>query len=264
MHDDDSFIAYHTAYMMIVGYVRRWYEEDQRILWALPEEQFQVPIINPSTGRASRRFTYRGKLDLPALYTDGTVRLMEHKTAQTVDGQYLERLWSDSQITGYVAAMQDCGVDVREVVYDVVKKPCIKRGKSEDLDHYTRRLRELYVGGYSAGKLKRRKAETDDEWWARRHSDGVPVDMYHRERVYIGDTQIQEWRRDVWDVTQEILWARQHDRWPRNTSRCYDWGRPCQYVPICQSLGNEALIIETEYQPREPHVELDGAEPAPF
>jgi hypothetical protein len=264
-HEDESLIAYHMARMMIEGYVLRWAREDERIACCAPEVDFKVPIVNPRTGRASRRFTHRGKLDLPLLDTAGQVVLMEHKTAVAVDGHYLSKLWSDSQITGYTAALRDMGFDVREVVYDVVRKPGIKLGKNESVDDYARRLAELYVYGISAGKCKRRKAETDDEWWARRRADGVPVDMYFREQVIIGDRQIEEWRADLWDVTQEILWARQHGRWPRSTARCHDWHRVCEYAPICQALGNEELIIQNEYQPRERHEELDGDnETTPF
>jgi hypothetical protein len=89
--------------------------------------------------------------------------------------------------------------------------------------------------------------------------------MYHRETVIIGEHQLTEWRADLWDVSQEILWARQHNRWPRNTSQCRPLGRSlCQYAPLCQSLGSESLIIETDYQPRERHQELVEAPELPF
>lgn len=259
---DESLIAYHTARQMIEGYVLRWIDEDSKVRFALPEYVFEVPLINPATGRRSRRFSFRGKIDLPMLLE--RVQVMEHKTAAAVDGAYLERLWTDSQITGYVAAMQDLGLDVCEVIYDVVVKPGIKLGRDETIDHYARRLGELYVGGYNAGKCKRRKNELDDQWWERRKLSGEPVNMYHREVVIIGDRQIAEWRADLWNVSQEILWARQHQHWPRNTSRCYDWGRACEYVPICQALGVEEMIIANEYQPRVRHAELDADEETPF
>ena len=263
--DEESLIAYHTARIMIEGYVQRWADVDRHIAFSLPEQQFDVPVRNPATGRPSRRFRFRGKLDLPVLYQDGTIRLMEHKTAGSIDGPYLERLWADTQITGYVAAMRDIGLDVREVVYDVAIKPTIRRGREETVEDYVRRLSWLYVLGMSPGRLKQRKSETMDEFADRVMADGTPVDLYHREIVVIGDRQIEEWRADLWDTTQEILWARQHNRFPRNTKRCFDWGRVCAYAPICQSLGSEDLIIQTEYQQRELHPELDGDnETTPF
>jgi hypothetical protein len=262
-YDDDQLIQYSLARLMLQGYVSRWAKQDEEIAFCLPETTFDLPIRNPATGRTSRSFRYRGKLDLPLVTKSGTIRMTEHKTSSQPVGSWMESLWMDAQITGYVGAMQDVGLDVSEAVYDVVQKPTIKRGKAEPVEDYIRRLEELYVGGYNAGKCRRRKAEDDDAYWERRRRESQPVQMYHRETVIIGEHQLNEWRADLWDVSQEILWARQHNRWPRNTSQCKPLGRSlCQYAPLCQSLSGERILIETNYQPRNRHQELvEASEP---
>jgi len=264
-YDDDQLIQFNLARLMLQGYTMRWAKQDKEIAFCLPETTFDLPIRNPATGRSSRSFRYRGKLDLPLVTTAPAIKVMEHKTSSQPVGSWMEGLWMDAQITGYVGAMRDLGLDVSEAVYDVVQKPSIKRGKAESVESYIQRLEELYVGGYNAGKCKRRKTESDDEWWERRRREGVPIQMYHRETVIIGDHQLDEWRADLWDVSQEILWARQHNRWPRNTSQCHPLGRSlCQYAPLCRFQRSEAALIETDYQPRARHQELVEAPEKPF
>jgi hypothetical protein len=252
--------AHGVAWAMLRGYVARWMDEDRDLVRCQPELQFSLPVRNPAPrGRTSQRFVFEGKIDLVA-ERDGEPMIMEHKTAARLDGAYLAQLWTDAQITGYAHA-----AGVSQVIYDVTVKPSIRRGADEELAHYLARIEELYVGGYSAGRAKRRKGESDESWWERRRLEGEPVDMYHREHLYIGPRQIQEWAADLWDVTQEILWARRVGRWPRSTARCYDWNRPCDYAPICQSLGNEEAIIASEYEAIEAHPELsDKPEETPF
>jgi hypothetical protein len=248
---EESHEALGVAWAMLRGYVQRWPDDD--FGGCRPEVQFDVPLRN-TTGRPSRSFRFAGKIDLLA-----PTLIMEHKTAQRVDHAYLEALWADAQITGYTYAARQMGYAVSRVIYDVVVKPTIRRGEDEPLDHYLTRIEELYVGGYSAGRAKRRKDESDEAWWDRRRAEGEPVDMFHREDLIVGERQIAEWQADLWDVTQEILWARRNGRYPRSTARCYDWGRPCDYVPICQSLGSEDMIIASEYETTEAHPELSGS-----
>jgi hypothetical protein len=252
---EESHEALGVAWAMLRGYVQRWGEADRDLIAgdAHPEVQFDVYLRNPK-GRPSKSFRFAGKIDL---LTYGLI--MEHKTAQRVDHTYLEALWADAQITGYTYAARQMGYAVSRVIYDVAIKPTIRRGADEPMDHYLTRIEELYVGGYSAGRAKRRKDESDEAWWDRRRAEGEPVSMFHREELLVGERQIEEWQVDLWDVTQEILWARKAGRYPGSTARCYDWGRPCDYVPICQSLGSEDMIIASEYETTEAHPELSGS-----
>jgi hypothetical protein len=200
---------------MLTGYLARWPE----LPWmSLHEQPFEVPIRNPATGRPSQRFTQFGFVDM---LPDSRV-LWEHKTASQVDGNYLEKLWSDSQITGYVAALRDIGIDVRQVLYDVAVKPRLRQKKKETTDEFYERIADWHLTEPTA---------------------------YRRETVYISDRQIQDWREDTWQTTQELLAARRSGYWPRNTRRCYDYFRPCEFVPLCQNGASEALI-NAEYEPR--------------
>ena len=92
---------WHNATALMKAYAARYASEEFEVV-AL-EKTFQGPIVNPATGAASRSFVLAGKVD-------GIVRigddyfLLEHKTAAQLDADYLERLWTDFQITIYAYA----------------------------------------------------------------------------------------------------------------------------------------------------------------
>jgi hypothetical protein len=200
---------------MVAGYVKKYADSTPPLLC---EVEFRNLIRNPSTGRRSQRFEQYGFMDALA---PTELQLWERKTTSSI-GQNLEKLWSDSQITGYVVALRDAGINVRTVVYDEIQKT----------------------------KIRQKKGETQDEFWARR--DAVYLDnpdMYHREEVFVSDRQIADWRRDIWQVTQDILSCRRTGHWYRNTSRCHDFYRTCEYAPLCQS-GESPALIASKYQPR--------------
>lgn len=204
---------------MFTGYIARWPDFPEA---SLCEQVIDVPIRNPETGRRSQRFTQFGFIDMLELGLDGRIRLIEHKTAASIGGGYIEKLWSDSQITGYYAALRDMGIDVYSVVYDVALKP----------------------------KIRQKKTETEEEFYARLGEWHLQPEAYHREEVFISDRQVADWREDVWSVTQDILTARRTGYWYRNTSRCNDWFRLCEYSSLCQNGAPEALI-NSEFELRQ-------------
>src|SRR5690606_11288211 len=92
LQDESQRRDWHLATAMMKAYARHYATDDFEIV-AL-EKNFEGPIINPATGAASRSFVLAGKVD-------GIVRIgadyfiLEHKTAGQLDGDYLEKLWTD-------------------------------------------------------------------------------------------------------------------------------------------------------------------------
>ena len=97
-HDEKQKKNRHIARTMFPGYVARYPDEDFEVV--AMEKEFECPIINPDTGAASRSFYMRGKVD-GLVKRDGEYFLLEHKTAASIDGNYLDRLPMDFQITLY-------------------------------------------------------------------------------------------------------------------------------------------------------------------
>jgi hypothetical protein len=207
---------------MLAGYIARWHSTSDSVVCSLSEQRVTAPIRNK---RPSRTFQQLGILDMVALHrqlSGDFTWLWEHKTTGRLDPGYLARLSSDDQITGYVSALQDNGIEVTGVVYDVVVKLKLKVRKGDTHEDFEQRLTERYL--------------TDSA-------------LYHRERLFIGPMQIADWRADLWQTTQEILHCRRAGIWPRNTGRCYDYFSTCEFHDLCINGGSEALI-EADYEPR--------------
>ena len=61
------------------------------------------------------------------------------------------------------------------------------------------------------------------------------------------------------ELSKAMLDARRRDTFYRNTSYCFQYGRPCAYFQLCRSGGNPN-VIENHFQRIAPHEELrDGA-----
>ena len=96
--DPEAKRQWQLARAMVTGYAARYGHEEFEIVAV--EKEFEAEIRNPDTGRASQTFTVAGKVD-------GIVRigkelyLLEHKTAASIDGSYLDKLWTDTQIALY-------------------------------------------------------------------------------------------------------------------------------------------------------------------
>ncbi len=263
--DEDQHRTWHLATAMMRGYAARYPAEDFEVV-AL-EKTFEGRIVNPATGAASRSFVLSGRVD-------GIVRvgdehfLLEHKTASVLDASYLERLWTDFQITLYAYYVEQAlGIHISGVLYNVLVKTRLKQRAGETQVEYEER-RAALIAKSKTGKssAKRRMPESDEEFQARLLAKYAEPGMFHREPIYISRDRFETLRAELWELTQAFLDARRRGVFYENTSYCFRWGRPCAYFPLCRS-GGSSNVIENLYQRVAPHEELrdaETAEPAPF
>ena len=190
-----------------------------------PEVEFTLPIINPLTGKASRRFQLAGKVD-GICTKDGETWLLEYKTASTITKQYVDRLALDGQITTYIYAMQKVlRKPIAGVIYRVIRKPSINRKQKETAEQFCQRLEADY--------------------------QERPEFYFYEQLLYRNAADIQAFEQELWNITQRMLWDRKHGISPHNTARCTDFGT-CEYMPICRHDDQ----WESMYEYREPHQEL--------
>lgn len=248
--------VWHLATAMMRGYAARYAQEEFEVV-AL-EKSFEGEIINPETDAASRSFVLAGKVD-------GIVRigdehfLLEHKTAAGVDAGYLERLWTDFQVTVYAYYVEKAlGVRIAGVLYNILVKARLQQSAGETEEEFEARRAEL-IAKSKTGKssTKRRLPETDDEFQARLTAKYAEPEMFHRELLYISRDQFDTLRAELWELTQAFLDARRRDVWYQNTSFCFQYGKPCPYFALCRSGGSPNLL-ENFYERRPPHEELRG------
>jgi len=234
---DDTTRLELLAKAMIRGYAARYPAEDFTV--TAVEREFCLPIRNPATGAESRTFVLAGKVDLLA-DRQGALWLEEHKTAASIDGSYIEKLWMDFQTLLYSWAIGEVGgVPVEGVIYNVIAKAAIRP--------------------YEVGKT-RKECETPDEFAARLADWYAKPEAFHREELLISAARFDSLRRELWELTQALLEARRGGivAFYQNPSQCFQYNRPCAYWPICRSCDSQ-LLIDNDYHHEEPHTELDAA-----
>jgi hypothetical protein len=242
---------YQTA--MLRAYTAQYPVEDFTVM-AL-EAEFAGPLVNPATGRKSRSFEVRGKVD-------GIVRrgdehlLLEHKTAATVSGDYLERLAMDLQILLYSYYVRETlQSPISSIIYNVLVKPRLAQTEGETEEQYDARKAELIAKSKSGkSSAKRRMPESDEDFQERLANWFTTESRFARVELLLDFESIENIRQQIWDIGKELLDARRLNRWHQNPRTCFGFGR-CVYWPICSSKGNE-LVVENLYARSAPHQEL--------
>lgn len=244
---------WHLARAMIEGYARRYPTEDFEIVEI--EKEFQCEIRNPDTGRRSQTFTIAGKADGIVRLPDG-LYLLEHKTASTITSDYLDRLWTDTQIALYSFYLRELGYPIIGVVYNVLLKCRLKQRGGETAEEYEARRAALAARNRSGrSTAKRRIPESDEEFRARLADWYSQPEAFHRERIYLSADRMAMLQEEVWEITQQYLDARRRGKFLLNTSSCFAYQRPCPYLPYCQS-GFSPLVRDNLFDIVPPHEEL--------
>ena len=208
-------IASATVEAMVAGALLVWDDWPER-----QEIEFTLPLMNPATGRRSRKHVFAGKLD--GLWED---RIGEWKTTSRLDRTYTDRLELDFQVSAYLeAASIMLGKPVSELsaTYRIVKKPSIKQRKTESLGEYVTRLQKDYQ---------------------------ERQDFYFAELTLTrSDEQMERWRHEAWALHQRILDIENGGMTIRNTRSCTQFGR-CAFLDLCcGAVGPDAYrVIETSH-----------------
>ena len=241
------------ARAMLVGYTTRYTPEEFEVLEV--EKPFEAEIRNPETGRTSQTFSMAGKVD-------GIVRvgqelyLLEHKTAASLTGDYLDRLWTDTQIALYSFYLRELGFPIVGVIYNVLLKSRLQQRAGETEAEFAAR-RTVLAAKNKRGKstAQRQLPETDEEFQGRLADWYARPEAFHRERIYLSEDRLAMLQDEVWEITQQYLDANRRGKWLMNTSQCFSYQRPCEYLPYCQS-GCSPLVRENLFETAPPHEEL--------
>lgn len=223
--DDSVRRDWHLARAMMTGYAARYPQEEFTVV-AL-EQTFEGPIVNPATGAASRSFVLAGKVD-------GIVRIgaehyiLEHKTAATIDADYLERLWTDFQIAIYSHYVERAlAIPITGVIYNVLGKARLQQGKGETEEEYQTRRAELIAKSKTGTTTAKRKMpESDEDFQARLAEKYADATMFHREMLYLSRDRFEILRAELWELTQAFLDARRRGVFYQNTGFCFNYNRP--------------------------------------
>lgn len=218
------------AHVLMEHYMDKYWKEDVRdYLFIQDEMHVRMPLINPNTGKDSKRYFIQGYLDAVFRDADGALFIMEHKTSGQANDDYFERVNIDMQIAIYADLLsRRMGEKVRRVVYDVIKKPKHTMALGETDEEY-----EARKAASKTGKIKRKEAETEDEFYHR--LDLAIDDSYFVRREYIiTDERIDELRKELWSIANEMGHCKTYYKC---TGNCLKMGT-CPYMKLCCAGGN--------------------------
>jgi len=257
---------WHLNRAMFQGYVTHYATEP--FLIVAVEKEFAAPLVNPATGRQSRTFAMRGKVDLLVqMIGAGEFYIVEHKSAAQISGDYIDKLPLDLQVALYAHYLaQDMGIVISGVIYDVVGKAKLKQGEGETEEEFAARRAELIAKSKTGtSSAKRKMPESDEEYAARLAEKYDDPAMYCRETLLLSQDDIRETVAEVWELSQQIIVARREGKWWRNTDQCFGINRTCPYFPLCRS-NDSPNVLENFYCRKPAHSELtqETEEPATF
>lgn len=196
------------------------------------EANFEMPIVNPETGRAMREYLMAGRVDgLLKKKADGSIWIIEHKTtSEEITGfsAYWQRLAIDSQVSNYIQAKGAKGV-----IYDVARKPSIKPcGKDQKaadiagvslIDAYVERCRAEYQGD--------------------------PEKYFQFREIEKTADDLTEAQSDLWQQAHIYSDCERLNRWPRNCNSCRSFYGTCEYLNVC--TGHDTIDNDMSFRTKE-------------
>ncbi len=243
------------AEVMLRGYEARWNSDDYETIAV--EAEFHTALINPDTGKASQTWELGGKLDVLVRERGGARRalVIEHKTTSFDAGagsDYIKRLRLDGQVSTYFdGAAALLGAPVDGCIYDVLVKPGIRPSKATPPESrkYTKDGR-LYAA-------QREHDETPEEYRERliEAVSAAPDDFFVRAEVVRLDSELNDARRDTWELGREMREAELAGRAPRNPDSCVLYGRTCAFFAVC---CGEAALTDAHLFTKSDGSELSG------
>jgi len=245
--DVDAF-ALATCEMLLIAYTALY--GDQTLRTIAVEQRFEVPLLNPATGAASRTYVIGGKFD--GIAADGDrLLVVEHKTtgADIEEGSlYWKKVQSlDSQISVYIAGAKASGYDVHAALYDVVRKPGMKPLKAtpEESRKFTKVTKANPVSRLYAGQ--RETDETPAEY-AQRVADDIaerPDRYFARAPIVRLEADEKDHAYDTWQQARMMREAELAGYAPKNPDSCSAFGG-CPYLPVCS--GEATIDDESLYR----------------
>lgn len=239
------------------------------------EKEFSFPLENPDSSGRSKTFVEAGKIDgVLQEKTSGIYRVLEHKTTSgdlAPESDYWLRLRMDTQISKYLISLMAEGKEVDGVFYDVMKRPSLRIANVPLLDpdglkivHDANGQRVLKKDGKprqtadtELGYVLQSRPETPTEHGLRtaKKITEAPTDHYAQRDVTRLQSDLLEYMQDAWAVSQQILYFRNNNIWPRNPSACTEWGG-CEFFQLC---CGQASVDGTRFRKSTvTHPELEG------
>lgn len=195
--EEENFIL-NQGYLEILfpAYLNKHLKKDLDLKWAVIEEQFDTKI---------NEVRLIGKYDRVAVNKNNETWLFETKTKSIIDPNIQDRLSFDLQVMVYILTYQ-AQFKNKPVgfVYDIIKRPSLRKGKNETLKHFLDRLR----------------GDVDDSY-------------FMRIRMKIDQKEFDRWKEEFFQMLTEFKeWAK-GGKYYRNPAACETRYGTCRMIRLC-------------------------------
>jgi hypothetical protein len=233
---------------MFVVHRERWTGDALEVVAS--ELPFEVPLVNPETGRPTPLWDLAGKIDRIYRLPDGRLAIQDYKTT-TEDlapgSDFWLRLSLDQQMSLYLIAARELGHDVTTILYDVTARPLLRPLRATPVEDrkFTQKASKLKDGTVRpAGSLYANQREVDEtpEEFAARVATAMRADpdsFFARHEIARLDSDLDETRAELWQQQLAIREMQRSGKWWRNPGACLSPYR-CAYIPICKQQVNPA------------------------
>lgn len=253
---DDNAVMRAKLRGLMRGYAHRYAKDAFNVTGI--ERTVSSDLYNPATKAMSRSFRIGGKIDL-TINEDGRDWIMDHKTCSEEiadpNAPYWRQLIVESQHQHYMLLEHLNGRRVDGAIWDVVRKPGIGPRQITKAE----RAQIATTGTWFGDPAQPKDRETPEMYEARvawTCTEIEPERYFQRRRIARLDHGLIEYAGELWQHSQDLLWARRQSSYPRNSGACMNYGRPCQYLGICSGYDDET---SANWQRREwVHPELDS------
>ena len=234
---------------LLTGYDARWSDPSINLLGV--QVTFDMPLLNPATGAASRTYRAGGTISALIRTVDGAVYVVEHRTSSedvSPGSDYWRRLRLDAKVSTLFAGARTLGHEVTGCLYDVIGR--VRLQPYEATAPEARKYKKdgtLYAN-------QRDQAETREEFRlrVREHIAANPERYFVRDVVARTDEDERDAAFDMWQTARSIADAERMQRFPRNDQACVRWGRTCPYFAVCSreaSLDDVSLYRRSSDAP---------------
>jgi hypothetical protein len=257
-HNDEDIGPFERvkAETLMAGYSARWGDEPYETIAV--EKHFGLPIVFDDSRAPA--FELAGSIDAVVSSPDA-VHNVEHKTTSadiSAGSDYWRHVVAlDSQVSTYEAASKAMGFDVRDTIYDVIRKPELVplRATPDDVKKYTKPTKAEPIPRLYANQ--RENDETPEEYRERLTADIVarPEWYFQRQTIVRLDNDNEEHARDVSQTAALIRFSEQRNAWPRSPKACERYRRMCDFFPVCSGEASIDDGTRFEHKTRQ-HEEL--------
>lgn len=239
--------------LLVLSYGIYWENFAKKCKVIKVEHAFDLELVNPSNGKAAKTWRRAGKIDVIIEDPFGKICVVEHKTSSEYVAEnsvYRSRLDMDPQITIYLDAAREIGLNAEYCLYDVIHKPFIKPFKAKELSKV-----KLKKDG-SPRKGEKLFDESLEDYKERLIEDikNKPNDYFKHFQIRRSKYEMERSRYDIYTTVFMIETLKKSGYFPRNADSCHRFGKKCEYIPVCN--GSVDLKNSSMYKYVTPHSEL--------